>query len=308
MMDAMTSPTAPQAAPRTAATARAAGALLLTLTLAAGCAQAPVVPPEASAAAPHLPPELREARFILLGEVHDNPQHHAWRAQWLRTLLADGRPTRVVFEQLDRAKDAELAQARATTPTDSTAVARAGGLDEKGWRWPLHQPLFDAALAGRADIAGGNLARDAVRSVVRQGEGAVPADLHPLMAAPGWSPEQQRATEADIEQGHCGALPPSMFAPMALAQRTRDVAMAQGMLAAPAGTRVVLIAGNGHVRQDRGVPHHLRAAGVPAAQIASVGFVEVGDTPAPGAYGRVVTAPRTERPDPCEAFGKKTAG
>jgi uncharacterized iron-regulated protein len=303
MMGTMTSSTAP----RTAATARAAGALLFTLTLAAGCAQAPV-PPEASAAAPHLPPELHEARFILLGEVHDNPQHHAWRAQWLRTLLADGRPTRVVFEQLDRTKGPELARARAATPTDSTAVARAGGLDEKGWRWPLHQPLFDAALAGRADIAGGNLPREAVRSVVRQGEGAVPADLRPLMAAPGWSPEQQRATEVDIEQGHCGGLPPSMFTPMALAQRTRDVAMAQAMLAAPAGTRVVLIAGNGHVRQDRGVPHHLRAAGVPAAQIASVGFVEVGDTPAPGAYGRVVTAPRAERPDPCEAFGKKTAG
>jgi uncharacterized iron-regulated protein len=288
--------------------ALAACASALFLALAAGCAQAPVAEPPAQATAPALPPELHGARFILLGEVHDNPQHHAWRAAWLRTLLADGRPTRVVFEQLDRARDADLRQARAATPTDSAAIARAGGLDEKAWRWPLHQPLFDATLAGHADIAGGNLARDTVRSVVRQGDAAVPADLRPLMAAPGWTPEQQRATEADIEQGHCGALPPSMLTPMALAQRTRDVAMAQAMLVAPAGTRVVLIAGNGHVRQDRGVPHHLRAAGVPAAQIASVGFVEVGDTPAPGLYSRVVTAPRAERPDPCEAFGKKTSG
>ncbi|MFZ5550134.1 MAG: ChaN family lipoprotein [Pseudomonadota bacterium] len=292
---------------RTPFTTRTPAPLLLALAL-AGCVQTPVAPAAATASteAPTLPPELRSARFILLGEVHDNPLHHAWRAQWLRTLLADGRPTRVLFEQLDRAKDAELRQARATAPTDSAAIARAGGLDEKAWRWPLHQPLFDAALAGGADITGGNLARDAVRSVVRQGPAAVPADLQPLLDAPGWTAEQQRATEADIEQGHCGALPPSQLAPMALAQRTRDAAMAQAMLAAPAGTRVVLIAGNGHVRDDRGVPHHLRVAGVPPAQIASVGFIEVGDTPAPGTYGRTVTTPRTERPDPCEAFGKKT--
>lgn len=282
--------------------------LALTLALTAGCAQAPVAPPDAHAAAPALPPELRSARFILLGEVHDNPQHHAWRAAWLRTLLADGRPTRVVFEQLDRAKDAELRQARSATPTDSTAIARAGGLDEKGWRWPLHQPLFDAVLATPAEVVGGNLARDAVRAVVRQGPSAVPADLSPRLDAPGWTTAQQRDTEADIERGHCGALPASQFAPMALAQRVRDVAMAQAMLTAPAGTRVVLIAGNGHVRQDRGVPHHLRAAGVPAAQIVSVGFVETGEQPAPGTYGRTVVTARTERPDPCEAFGKKPTG
>lgn len=273
--------------------------LLSTLIALAGCATAPTAP-----TAPPLPPALREARFILLGEVHDNPHHHAWRAQWLRTLLADGRPTRVVFEQLDRDRDADLRRARAATPTDSAAIARAGGLDEKGWRWPLHQPLFDAAVAGRADITGGNLARDAIRAVVRQGPSAVPVDLAPLLQAPGWTNAQQRATEADIEHGHCGALPPTQFASMALAQRTRDVALAHAMLAAPPGTRVVLIAGNGHVRQDRGVPHHLRASGVPAAQIVSVGFVEVGDTPAPGAYDRAVTTARAERPDPCAAFGK----
>jgi uncharacterized iron-regulated protein len=266
--------------------------------LASGCAT--------PAAPPPLPAELREARFILLGEVHDNPQHHAWRARWLRALLADGRPTRVVFEQLDRAKDAELGRVRGATPTDSTAVARAGGLDESAWRWPLHQPLFDAALNGGADIAGGNLARDTVRAVVRQGLSAVPADLAPLLGEPGWTAGLQRAAEADIEQGHCGALPPAQFAPMALAQRTRDVAMAQAMLAAPAGTRVVLIAGNGHVRVDRGVPHHLRAAGVLAAQIVSIGFVEAGDTPAPGSYDHLVTTARTDRPDPCAAFGKPT--
>ena len=37
---------------------------------------------------------LRSARFILLGEVHDNAEQHRLRAALLRDLLADGRPTR----------------------------------------------------------------------------------------------------------------------------------------------------------------------------------------------------------------------
>jgi uncharacterized iron-regulated protein len=279
-------------------------AAAIAVVLATGCAQAPTddaAPPPADP-----PSDLRQARFVLLGEVHDNPSHHAWRARWLTTLMADGQPTRVVFEQLDRAKDADLRAARAATPTDSATVARAGGLDDKAWRWPLHQPLFDAALAGHAEVVGGNLSREAIRTVVRQGPAAVPADLRPLLNAPGWTPEQQGATERDIDQGHCGALPATQLAPMALAQRLRDVAMAQAMLSAPPGTRVVLIAGNGHVRNDRGVPHHLRAAGVPASQIRSVGFIEQGESPGPAPYDRVVSTPRTVRPDPCEVFGKKS--
>jgi len=256
----------------------------------AGCVHAPQA----------LPPAVADARFVLLGEVHDNPRHHAQRAQWLQALLADGRPTRVVFEQMDATRDSELRAARKATPTDSAAIARAGGLDAKAWRWPLHQPLFDAALAGHAEVAGGNLPRERIRAVVR--DGSVPADLRTLLAAPGWTAEQQRATETDIAEGHCGALPAAQIAPMALAQRVRDASMAQAMLAAPAGSRVVLIAGNGHVRRDRGVPHYLRAAGVPASDIFAVAWLEDGEAESAGVYDLSQRTAREPRPDPCAAF------
>ncbi len=258
----------------------------------AGCAHAP----------PTLPPGVADARFVLLGEVHDNPRHHVLRAQWLTALLADGRPTRVVFEQLDVTRDAALRAARAATPNDSNTIARAGGLDAKAWRWPLHQPLFDAALAGHAELAGGNLPRDTIRAVVREGPTAVPADLRPLLDAPGWTAAQQRDTEADILQGHCGALPAAQITPMALAQRVRDASLAHAMLAAPAGNRVVLIAGNGHVRRDRGVPHYLVVSGVPAGDIVTVAWLEDGDNGSAGVYDLSQLTAREPRPDPCAAF------
>lgn len=265
---------------------RALRAGLLALALAACAGVAPSV--EA----------LRDARFILLGEVHDNAEQHRQRAALLRGLLADGRPTIVVFEQMARAQDAAIAAA----PRDADAVASAGRLDREAWRWPLHKPLIEAALAGAATVRGGDLGRDEVRAIVRGGIDAAPADLRATLAGDAsWSATQERSLQSMIEAGHCNALPPDRLAPMALAQRARDAALAQAMLRAPAATRVVLIAGNGHVRRDIGVPHYLRASGVMPAQIVAVGFTEQGDEDSAPYDTRQMTA-RAERTDPCAAF------
>ena len=253
------------------------------------CGTPPVAPPEVDS--------LRNARFILLGEVHDNPEHHRQRADLLRRLLADGRATRVVFEQMDRASDTALAAA----PRDPEAVADAGRLDRAGWRWPLHRPLVEAALAGGATIAGGNFDRDLARRLVREGASAAPADLRTALDAVPWSAAQDDIVRSAIQDGHCGALPPDRVAPMALVQRLRDAALAQAMLRA-SEPRVVLIAGNGHVRNDLGVPHYLRAAGVAPKDIVALGFVEDGDPAMP--FDLRQATPGMQRPDPCAAFRK----
>lgn len=244
-------------------------------------------------------PRLRRARFVLLGEVHDNAGQHLLRAALLRELLADGKPAGVVFEQMGRAEDAAIAAA----PRNAEAIADAGRLDRKGWGWPLHRPIFDAAIDAAAQIAGGNLESAEVRAIVRGGLAAVPGDLRPLLAERGWSAGRQQALEHEIDVGHCHALPASQWPAMALAQRARDAAMAQALLSAAAATgRAVLIAGNGHVRRDLGVPQYLRAAGVPASQIVAIGYLEDADRDAP--YDFVQVTPRTPRDDPCAAFAR----
>jgi uncharacterized iron-regulated protein len=271
---------------------RAAGAVLAAaLAVLQGCAAPPAQAPEA------LHARLRDTRFVLLGEVHDNPEQHRQRADLLRRLLADGRPTRVVFEQMDRGSDAALAAAA----REPEAVADAGRLDRAGWRWPLHRPLVEAALAGGAAVRGGNFDRDLARRLVREGLAAAPADLRTTLETVPWSPAQDGIVRQAIETGHCGMLPAHMVAPMAVVQRGRDAALAQAMLAATE-PRVVLIAGNGHVRSDVGVPHYLRAAGVAAGDIAAVGYLEAGDdAQAPLFDLQQVTAP-APRADPCASF------
>jgi len=268
-------------------------AFLLALITVTGCAASP---PEPTAADLQ---RLHEARFVLLGEVHDNAEQHRQRAALLSRLLADGRPTTVVFEQMERTQDAALAEA----PRDAEALATAGRLDRKAWQWPLHRPILEAAVAGNAELRGGNLPVAEVRAIVKDGLAAAPADLRPALATPAWTPAAEAELEQDIDQGHCHALPQSMWARMALAQRARDAAMADAMLQAQT-PRVVLIAGNGHVRRDRGAAFYLRQAGVADRDIISVGYLEQ-DEPTgteDTGFDIVHRTPAAEREDPCAAF------
>lgn len=246
---------------------------------------------------------LREADHVLLGEIHDNDTHHRERAALLNA-LSDRRPT-VVFEQLTRSADAALAQ---TPSGDLEAWIDRARFDRKGWTWPTHRPLFEAALAAHLRIRGGNLERDEARQIARQGASAAPADVAAMLADP--LPAQAAAAlDRDLLEGHCGQLPASALPRMRDAQAARDIAMALALLKAAAddGKPTVLIAGNGHVRRDHGVPLWL-ARRQPAARVVSVGFLEVDASgrrpPAEelGRYDLVWVTPRHERADPCAGF------
>ena len=152
-----------------------------------------------------------------------------------------------------------------------------------------------------------------MRRIARQGLEAAPEDLRTRLRQP-LPADAIAALDRGLIQGHCGRIGAATVARMREAQAARDLAMADAMLKARAGgaRAVVLIAGNGHVRRDHGVPLWL-ARGEPAARIVSVGFLEVGPGgEAPSAaersvYDLVWITPRTERDDPCLAFPPEPA-
>lgn len=250
-------------------------------------------------------PEIRsDVHFVLLGEIHDNPAHHQARAALLQRLIREQPGTVVVMEQMARDRDAALAQSLTQHPGDVEQLLQAGQFDRKAWQWPLHQPVLQAAVQGGAGVRGGNLERDQVRRIVREGDAAWPADLLALRQRTPWGEAQQQTLAQDIQDGHCGAMPASMLPGMVAAQRARDAAMAQAMLQArrDGARRVVLIAGNGHVRRDVAVPVYLQAAGVAASDIQSVAYLEPGSDATAAQYDQSARAPAPEREDPCAAF------
>lgn len=274
---------------------KAAAALLVAAALGAGCA---TLPPDGrivevasgrEVSRAELLATLRGADTVLLGELHDNAEHHRLRGG----LIAALGPVPVVAEHLT------LGQSVRFGP-DLLASLQAAGFEPRGWDWPIHEPLFAAVQRTGAPLAGGNLPRDTVRRIAREGAAALPADVAALIAAAPLPPAAEAALDSDLVQGHCGQLPAARVPAMRTAQRSRDAAMALALQAAPAKP-AVLLAGNGHVRTDYGVPQ-LLAAAQPGRRHVAVGFGEAGDAWAQAPYTYLWITGRAEREDPCKAM------
>ncbi|MFU8833949.1 ChaN family lipoprotein [Roseovarius autotrophicus] len=232
---------------------------------------------------------------VILGEVHDNPAHHAEQAARVSAL----QPRALVFEML------MPEQAALVTPdliADADAMEKALGWAESGWPdFAMYHPIF--AAAPEAAIYGAQIPREAVRAVLEDGpaetfgEGAAAYGLtDPL------PPEKQAAREALQLAAHCDALPKGMLPGMVAVQRLRDAALARATVAAMAetGGPVAVITGNGHARRDWGVPAYL-AHVAPDLDVFVLGQTEDG-APLQGGFDEVLSAPAAERPDPCAAF------
>lgn len=230
---------------------------------------------------------IRASDYTLLGELHDNPHHHARRAELLRAL---GSGIAVVAEQLPHGAPVALGP-------DLHASLAAAGFDAKGWRWPLHEPLFAALARTGAVLAGGNLARDSARRIAREGEPALPPALAAVLQAAPLGAAAQAVLDADLVAGHCGQLPPARLPGMRWAQRARDASMALALEEARARP-ALLLAGNGHVRLDHGVGQ-LLAARHPQARLVSVAFAEPGASVAELSCTHLWITRSVEREDPC---------
>ncbi len=263
-----------------------------------------------------------DADFVLLGEVHDNPDAHRLQAWVLEEMVAQGRRPAVAFEMFDRGQEKAIGVQLEKAPRDADALAAALDWENSGWPdFAMYRPILQAALDAGLPVLPANLSRDLVRGIMMGEElpPDLPADLAEVVAATQALPEEHTAALADeIRDSHCGEMPESMMAPMTRAQKVRDVAMARALAegARQSGGGAVLIAGNGHTRNDRGAPFYLRPIVGEDARILSLGIVEVEEGKLePADYTELYAGldgalpfdvvwftPAQERADPCESL------
>lgn len=237
------------------------------------------------------------AEVLLLGETHDNPEHHRLQLRILQTRLDAGARPALLMEQFDNDQQAAIDQAR-KAGKDLAPLMR-------GWDWALYRPLVALADSTRIPLRAANLPRGATRPVVREGYATLAAgEAQRLALEAVWDAARQNYMTDAIEASHCGQVSPQL----------RDATLADSALG-QLDQGVVFILGRGHARRDVGVPRYLEARR-PGTRVLSIGFVEVdaGRT-APAQYenervGGIAPydilwfTPRAERPDPCLAFGK----
>lgn len=265
---------------------------------------------------------LRRADFVLLGERHDHPDHHALQARLIESLSTRGRRPAVAFEMLDAEDAPALASVRAL---DGDAAARAEALrravawEQSGWPdWALYAPVFEAALAPDLTIVAANLG-SAELTALRRGGAAVlspPRRAELLLDAPA-DPEEFRALSEQIREAHCGHAPEAALERMVDTQRAWNAQLARALWLAQseppaagdtdARRSAILIAGNEHVRRDRGVPRWL-ARMAPGARLVALGLLEL-DPREPELppeheipFDYVWWTPRLDLEDPCDKY------
>lgn len=212
---------------------------------------------------------LAGARYITLGETHDNPDHHALQAAVLRALIDAGRTPAVGFEMLTSTQAPAMLAFLIVRPTDAAGLGEAVGWDKSGWPpWEIYQPVAEAALGGALKLFPASPTRKEASRISQSEEEASALGLTEPRPA-----DQAAALAEEIRVSHCGYAPEEHIPAMAASQRLRDAFMA-GRMARRVGDGAVLIAGAGHARNDRGAPYYLRAVH-DQTSIASVGLIEV---------------------------------
>jgi uncharacterized iron-regulated protein len=235
---------------------------------------------------------------VLLGETHDNAEHHRLQLALLKEMVEAGRRPALVMEQIDRefqpAVEAELARPGRT----ADSVLAAGQFNRRSWNVDAYRPLIALALEFDLPVVGANVSRAEARTIVRD---PAKAGLPPV------APAVEQAIAAEIDRSHCGEkAAPAVLAGMVAAQRARDVSMARA-LERNAQRGGVLVAGRGHVRADGGVPLYL------ARRPLVIGLLEVdparamaadyldGEFATVASFDYVWFTERANRPDPCAA-------
>ncbi|BAN50604.1 ChaN family lipoprotein [Metapseudomonas resinovorans] len=185
---------------------------------------------------------------VLVGEQHDNPDHHALQLWLLQALEARRSQGSLLLEMLEPVQQAKVDAARnGPLPADLPAALAW----QKNWDWALYGPIVRHALAQPYPLLAANLDRSEIKRIYME-RPTLQGKLSTTEAVRGPLLEQ-------IRESHCGMLPESQMPAMLAVQQQRDRRMAERLLAAPAPA--MLFAGAYHVRRDLGVPLHLADLG-----------------------------------------------
>jgi len=238
-----------------------------------------IVPGGGKISGPDVIARAAKRSVVLLGEMHDNPEHHEWQLQVLAALHVM-RPDMVIgFEMfprrvqkaLDQWVAGELSEAQFLVASDWNAV----------WSTDanLYLPLFRFARMNQVPMVALNIDTRLRRAISAKGFTGVPENEREGVtppAAPSTAyldyllPIYSDHERGGKKKGEASRDDPD-FRRFVESQQLWDRAMAQAIQAAldrPGHPLVVGIMGSGHIRYGYGVPHQLKDLGV--AEVATL--------------------------------------
>lgn len=199
--------------------------------------------------------QLAKTPRVIVGEQHDNPDHHALQLWLLQALAGQRAQGSLLLEMLTPDQQSRVDGVRQLSAMPENLP---DALDwSPGWDWNLYGPVVEYALAQPYPLLAANLDAVEIQRFYRQ--------------APGLSGVRSNGAAVkdellgQIRDAHCGLLPESQMPAMVAVQQQRDRRMAERLLAAP--TPALLFAGAWHGRKDVGVPLHTLDIGAGEAPV-----------------------------------------
>lgn len=235
---------------------------------------------------------LASAPRVLVGEQHDNPDHHALEL-WLARALAARRPSgSVLMEMINPNQQSRVAAAQVAAARDEMPTDLLGALAwQPGWDWSLYGPLVTWLVKQPAPLLSANLDRGEIMRIY--------AEQPQLKGVRSTTDAVRNSLLEDIRESHCGLLPENQLPAMLAVQQQRDRRMAERLKAAP--EPALMIAGGFHARRDLGVPLHLEDLGAGQGMQVLM-LAEVGKTVAPVQADYVWYTPALPPTDYCAAL------
>jgi len=235
--------------------------------------------------------ELAGSARVVVGEKHDNADHHRLQL-WLLQQLQARRPQAALLMEMLQPGQQVAVDGLQHRDLPAPAALQAQLDWQPGWDWSLYGPLVRWGLQVPERLLAANLGMEQM--------------LHRYKRPPPLSPRYSVAARATLEQtlldSHCGKLDAKRLPAMLAIQQGRDEQMARVLAEAP--TPALLLAGGYHARRDLGMPLHWQPQWGVTPTVVLLWEAGAGELPGRAQADYVWLTPALPEQDYCAGWGE----
>ena len=224
--------------------------------------------------------QLRNQKIVLLGEHHDNIEHHRWQLQMISGLHLLNPKMVLGFEMFPRKVQPVLDRWVAGELTEEEFLKQVKWPEFWSFDASLYLPLFHYARMNHIPMYALNVDRSLIHKVGAEGWDKVPMPDREGVSKPAPASQGYKQMLASVFMSHgdkhgsgekaeelvAEVLADPGFNRFVESQSAWDRAMAEGVangLKAHEGAMMVAVMGSGHMMYHFGVPEQLQALGMP---------------------------------------------
>jgi len=185
--------------------------------------------------------QATDGSWLLLGETHDNTDHHNLQTDIINYLASNQKLANVAFEMAHSEQQVLLDEAsRGEIELTPDALNW-----QQGWPWEWYEGPVSAAIKNAKRVVAADLTRDQKMQAYQNDELEIPA-----------SADYREFMLDLLFDSHCAKMPRSQLGNMLRVQYSRDRSMTDSLIANTSQSGInLLIAGSVHTRKDLGLPY-----------------------------------------------------